>query len=230
MRCAMRHLLSLVLILFVSSVAKADFYSLCIGTSADEDKMDKKYRCVFNKDAVVMSKMLKKKGANTKLLYGWVATEDIYREVEALSKKATDKDTTFIFFSMHGDSRPDDFALITYDGAASGKKVICLASKIKGRVIIAADTCCAGAILKCNAKNVLLIGSSKEDQSAYWIKKLPRKEPCGYLTRPLYNVFSKTLNPTVEDMANEMNKVIVPNNQTLWYSNIRPESVLAVVK
>ena len=176
-----------------------------------------------------MSKMLKKKGAKTKLLYGWVGKEDIYAEVEKLSKRATANDTTFIFFSMHGDTRPDDFALITHDGSASGKKVICLASKIKGRVIIAADTCCAGAILKCNAKNVLLIGSSKEDQSAYWIEHLPKREPCGYLTRPLYTVFSKTLNPTIDDIANEMNKIVAPK-QTLWYNSPSPESVLAVSK
>lgn len=227
----MRCLLSLVLILFVSNVTKADFYSLCIGTNADPDGIsDKKYKCVFNKDAVVMSKMLKKKGAKTTLLYGWVSKEEIYAEVEKLSTKATINDTTFIFFSMHGESRPDDFLLMTYDGAASGKKVICLASKIKGRVIIAADTCCSAAILKCNAdKKILLIGSSKEDQSAYWIEHLPKREPCGYLTRPLYNVFSKTLNPTTTDIANEMNKVLAPK-QTLWYNHVLPDNVLAVDK
>jgi hypothetical protein len=115
------------------------------------------------------------------------------------------------------------------DDSASGKKVICLASKIKGRVIIAADTCCSGALLKCKAKNVLLIGSSKEEQSAYWIENLPKREPCGYLTRPLYRVFSKTLNPTIEQIAEEMNKTVAPN-QTLWYNHPLPESILAVVK
>jgi hypothetical protein len=222
----MRCLLSLTLVLFLANIARADFYSLCVGTNADpEGTSYNKYDCVFNKDAVVMSKMLKKKGAKTKLLYGWVSVADIYKGIEKLSKKATVNDTTFIFFSMHGELMVNDFALLTFDGAASGKKVICLASKIKGRVIIAADTCCSAAILRCEAKNMLLIGSSKENQSAHWIKNLPKREPCGYLTRPLYNVFSKTLNPTISDIANEMNKVVAPD-QTLWYSNLN-DNVLA---
>jgi hypothetical protein len=227
----MRYTLSLVLVLFVFNVANADFYSLCIGTNADpENTSSRKYNCVFNKDAVVMSKMLKKKGAKTKLLYGWITSQDVYMEIEGLSKKAKDGDTTFIFFSTHGESCKDDFwIMLPENDFVSGKKVICLASKIKGRVIIAADTCCAGALLRCNATNVLLIGSSREDQSAYWIENLPKREPCGYLTRPLYNVFSKTLNPTVFDIANEMNKSLAPD-QTLWYNGPLPENVFAVGK
>jgi hypothetical protein len=95
--------LSLALIFILSATAKADFYALCIGTNADPERTThKKYKCVFNKDAVVMSKMLKKKGAKTVLLYGWINSDDVYREIQEISKKTT----RHLSFSAHMGNLP----------------------------------------------------------------------------------------------------------------------------
>jgi hypothetical protein len=185
-----RAFTAVVSMLLLSQPAIADFRALCVGVNCDKPMTDR-LKCPFNRDAVVMHDMLRKQGIKSTVLFGEQATcQQVRRHLKKIAHSSKEGDVTFLLFSTHGEMRKGDYvALLFHEDMLTGREIIKLTSRIKGIVIIAVDTCHAGAILNNKTdNNVIILAACKQKQSARWIPlgKLPRNEPCGYLSRPLF--------------------------------------------
>ncbi len=162
-----------------SPADEEDLYIVSVGI---EPSMLKKGKLdLYSRDAVHVRKAFVRSEeifntVRSRVLNGKRATPtEVIKGVSWLASEVTPKDTAIVFFSTHGDldkkgdfyfslapEKPKQEAAYLY-GSKFNKELL----RIKGRVIVLADTCHAEALIPGEAsKNISMITASRRDESS----------------------------------------------------------------